>query len=175
VIVDWHTDQLGTASAAFSEDRVYRYALTRRWAAGAPLTAFVMLNPSTAGASTNDTTIRRCIGFARTWGTAGIVVVNLFGLISTDPDVMRTHPDPVGPENDKAIAAALTTEPVDQVVAAWGTTRIPGDRHKRMPDLIRSLGHAPMCLGVTVAGHPRHPLYLAARTPLEPYPAEARS
>jgi hypothetical protein len=39
---------------------------------------FVMLNPSTADASKDDATIRRCIGFAKQLKFGGIKVVNLF-------------------------------------------------------------------------------------------------
>lgn len=47
-------------TAVLSSDDQYRYRLTRTWAAASPVT-FVMLNPSTADASADDPTIRRCI------------------------------------------------------------------------------------------------------------------
>lgn len=67
--------------AVLSEDGVYRYRLTREW--GENLDAckrvcFVMLNPSTADASKDDPTIRKCIGFATRLGFDALEVVNLF-------------------------------------------------------------------------------------------------
>jgi len=62
----------------------YRYWLLRRWS-NRPLATFVMLNPSTADANSDDATIRKCMGFADAWGLGGIWVVNLFALRSTNP------------------------------------------------------------------------------------------
>jgi hypothetical protein len=176
LLVDEQETLHGGSSATFSPDRTYRYALTRRWAAGGQVTAFVMLNPSTADAADDDATIRRCIGFARRWDSAGLLVVNVFGLRSTDPDALATHPDPVGPDNDRVITAALAGEPVGQVVAAWGTNRVVHpDRVQQIRALLHPLGLPLMCLGTSLAGHPRHPLYLPGNTPLIPYEKRTRS
>jgi hypothetical protein len=149
--------QVVHASAQLSEDGVYRYELTRRWGAGDPV-RWIMLNPSTADANVNDPTIRRCIGFARTWGYEAIVVHNLFALRATNPRELRTHPDPVGPEND-----AYLRDPVAAgwlTVCAWGAHGELNSRADRALRAITGGGAVPMCLGRTKAGHPRHPLYL---------------
>ena len=49
--------------AKFSEDRRYRYLLTRWVGFGSDAVMSVMLNPSTADESHDDPTIRRCINF----------------------------------------------------------------------------------------------------------------
>ena len=41
-----------TGAAWFSQDRAYRYALTRTWDMGAPVMTWIGLNPSTASAMT---------------------------------------------------------------------------------------------------------------------------
>ena len=68
--------------ATFSPCRQYRFALWRYWKSGTQV-LFVMLNPSTADEATDDPTIRRCIGFARTWGFASRAASNLFAYRTT--------------------------------------------------------------------------------------------
>lgn len=65
-----------TSSAALSPDGIYRYNLTRTWGAG-PIATFLMLNPSTADADVDDPTIRRCLGFAKSWGCSSLRVANV--------------------------------------------------------------------------------------------------
>jgi hypothetical protein len=156
-------------SAAFIEGD-YRYMLSRRWGNGATM-KFIMLNPSTADASEDDPTIRRCIGFARREGLDGIHVVNLFALRSTDPDGLLHHPDPRGTRNAEFIVQALSMPGPN--VCAWGGWF---DNHKNRPkrinmvEMARRSGVGLHCLGFTKAGAPRHPLYLKRDTPLAPYP-----
>ncbi|WP_030186512.1 DUF1643 domain-containing protein, partial [Streptomyces capuensis] len=49
-------------AAVFDRSRIYRYLLTRVWDPSRPLLVYLMLNPSTADATTADPTIRRCTG-----------------------------------------------------------------------------------------------------------------
>src|SRR3954471_10304152 len=106
--------------AHLSSDGVYRYTLSRLWDTDpvSPEMVWVMLNPSTADAAVDDPTIRRCIGFARLWGYAGIRVVNLFALRAADPKALLAHQDPVGPDNDHWLRA-VTGERF--TMAAWGS------------------------------------------------------
>jgi hypothetical protein len=163
-----------TAEAVFSEDRVYRYRLTRRWGDSGTHAVWLMLNPSTADAMADDPTIRRCISFTKAWDLHGLTVVNLFALRSTDPKALKGHSDPVGPANDRFIREAI--HPWSVVVAAWG---VHGALNGRGAQVIASLaadGIEPACLGVTKFGHPKHPLYVPAATKLmqyQPQPEEA--
>jgi hypothetical protein len=131
-----------------------------------------MLNPSTADAHADDPTIRKCMGFARRWGMSGIWVVNLFALRSTDPAGLLDAPDPIGPENNDWVRAAIE---YDRPVFAWGATggarvaKLVASRTVRILEIAREAEGAdePMCLGRTKNGHPRHPLMLAYSTPLD--------
>lgn len=156
---------VGGATAVFSEDRRYRYALTREWGPG-EWACWLMLNPSTADAFDDDATIARCIKRTQAWGGyGGLVVVNLFAFRATDPAALVGHPDPVGTSNDVFIRAAVAAAGL--VIVAWGG---PGDlcgRDEQVRPLIE--GARPACLGVTVNGQPRHPLYLRANAELRPY------
>jgi hypothetical protein len=161
------------SGAVLSPDGVYRYTLTRVWNVGLPLAMFVMLNPSTADATVDDRTIGRCREFAAREGCGGIIVVNLFALRSTDPAGLRTHPDPVGPDNAHYMALALGQNPA-VVIAAWGAHPFAAHRAGAVAMVLdQQLAVRRLrlkCLGVTKAGHPRHPLYVNGRTPLITYP-----
>jgi hypothetical protein len=165
------------ATAVFSPDRTYRYSLTRRWDNTAPLACFIMVNPSTADALTDDPTIRRCCSFARSWGAGGLLVVNLFALRATNPDELRRHPDPVGPDNDYAIRYLLSANPYRPpgwVVAAWGVHGLLDGRDEQVFALVADTPAAGLqCLGTTRDGQPRHPLYVRGGTPLAAFPEAA--
>lgn len=146
------------ASAVFSADRLYRYALRRIWSSG-PVMSFVMLNPSIANETENDPTIRRCMAFARAAGCAGLAVVNLYAWRSTVPSGLRTAADPVGPDNHRWLAWALAQP--GPVVAAWGALA----ERRRVSEVLELVGRRELqCLGVTAHGQPRHPLYVRADT-----------
>jgi hypothetical protein len=158
-----HSDGLlGSDTALLSTCGTYRYELTR-----GPLNrpaVFVMLNPSTADASIDDPTIRRCRGFARAWGCGGLVVVNAFALRATNPAALRTHPDPVGPYNDAVLATLGIARPRTRH-RGLGSARDPARPGQARPCAAARCGRTqPMCLGVTKDGHPRHPLYVRGAT-----------
>lgn len=138
----------------FSPDRTYRYALWREWIGGEGYAMFIGLNPSTADETRDDPTIRRCIGFAKAWGYAGLCMTNLFAYRATKPADMKAATDPVGPDNDKHLV--MLAEHADVVVAAWGAN----GTHKGRDEDVLALIPVLHCLALTKDGHPGHPLYL---------------
>lgn len=146
------------ARAAFDDERIYRYLLTRAWGPGSRV-LWVMLNPSTADESKLDPTLRRCLDFSMRWGFDGFEVCNLYALRSTDPRELWKHADPIGPDNDAAIQAAAKR--AGRVVVGWGSHARPM-RELVVAQLLRDVGWRPLCLGKTNADAPRHPLYLRA-------------
>ena len=144
--------------AVLSDDGQYRYVLTRAWGPR-PWMNLIMLNPSTADASEDDPTIRRCKGFARSLGYGGIVVTNLFAYRATDPRKLRIVEDPVGPDNNEHLVREATRV-LGHVYAAWGALANP-DRVQQVLGLIPGTLKA---LGLTKHGRPRHPLYLRGDT-----------
>lgn len=174
------------AWAVTSPDDRYRYVLARTWddyfddgrpwwerGCSRALWVFGMLNPSDARHDVDDPTIRKCVGFARRGGAGGILVVNLLAYSTPYPrDLVhlayREGVDVRGPVNEAVLAWALSRPALLGLhVAAWGG--IP----PRLRSLVRGprtqfLCARPLCLGLTVAGEPRHPLMLAYATPLVP-------
>lgn len=157
-------------TAVLSECGQYRYALKREWDAKKPKVMFVMLNPSTADHKDNDATIRRCIGFAKSWGFGGIIVGNLFAYRSTQPDQLLTCTDPIGPANMLTLQELYTE--CASVVCAWGNGSIV-DKIMKMHPNYRPLQNFKMTdlyyLKLSNSGHPWHPLYLHGDTVPEAY------
>ena len=149
--------------AVLSEDETYRYSLTRSWDPDADVLGWIMLNPSTADATEDDPTIRRCIGYAKEWGYGGIVVGNLFALRSPDPAKLSEHPEPIGPENDAHLKRIA--EEAETVVAAWGTKGTLDGRDREVIDLLDT---ELLALNKTKNDHPNHPLYQPKDADLEP-------
>lgn len=163
--------------AVFSEDRMYRYMLARMWddyfqvATGLdaeptrPLMVFGMCNPSKAGASEDDPTIRKCLGFARRYHCGGILVVNAAAHIATDPRELRHAVDPVGPHNATMIHRAFRSSLLTMRIGAWGRLE-PQVSRRLLSSLFALKQHDLWCFGTTKDGEPRHPLMLAYDTPL---------
>ena len=159
MITRHHHDDSTTSFATYSDCDTYRYALRRTWDDQGRRLAFVMLNPSKATELANDPTVGRCEARAKALGFGAFEVTNLFALRETDPHLMRKHPAPVGPDNDTALVATATW--ADMTIAAWGVHGVHEDRHAAVTDLFERENLTLHCLGVTKAGHPRHPLYLS--------------
>lgn len=145
--------------AKFSPCRRYRYELWRTWDDSAPCAVFIGLNPSTADETQDDPTIRRCMRFARDWGFGRLCMLNLFAIRETDPKKMMLAEDPVGKLNDATLNRM--TVGARMVVAAWG---VHGEHMNRGNAVRRMLTGRLHHLGLTKAGHPKHPLYLKAST-----------
>lgn len=137
----------------------YRYRLWRTWDASLDTATWVMLNPSTADASKDDATIRRCIGFTKRWGLGGIEVVNLFAWRSTYPHELYKAADPVGAGNDLVIEQAAYRG--RRVILAWGDHGKHRDRSYKVRQALTECGLRLDCLGLTAHKEPRHPLRLA--------------
>ena len=154
--------------ADFSRDGRYRYTLERRILPAGTHGVFIALNPSTADAETDDPTIRRITGFARSFGHARLTVVNLYAYRATHPRELLNVADPVGARNEDVVRTVL--EAADQIIACWGCSdivrRLPGSP---VEDLLKRR-HDVACLGTTKDGTPRHPLYLRKDTRTEPWP-----
>jgi hypothetical protein len=152
--------------ASFDPTGHYRYSLGRRWGT-TPTLAIIMLNPSRADGSVDDPTIRRCMGLAQGWGFGAIAVVNLFAYRSPHPRELRQVDDPIGPENDAALAE--TAHQADQILLAWGNWGSLGGRDRTVLELLRSHHPKCRCLGQNLTGQPRHPLYVSRSISLRPW------
>jgi len=174
------------SGATISHDGRYRYLLWREWRGsnrpenwhwygakdgnGAELgypkaCLFVMLNPSTADGTQDDPTIRRCVGFAKSWGFDRLEVVNLFAYRATKPAdllALREPDDPVGSQNQEYVEDRAAE--AGKIICAWGSH---GAHLGQDETVLGWCGpKSTWALGLTRDGYPRHPLYVAANAPL---------
>lgn len=150
---------------------VYRYTLHRAvdgLAANGEV-VWVMHNPSTADERADDPTIRRVKDYSARWGFAGLSVVNLYAARATKPSEIRHMDDPVGPLNDMHLSCVIG--PAEWVVCAWGALNDPAVRARADVVWARFLASKARvtCLGLTMSGEPRHPLFVHRSAAMQPY------
>lgn len=168
------------SQAYFSPCGKYRWWLCRIWDETKPMTTFIMLNPSTADADKDDATIRRVIGFAKSFGCGGVYVVNLFGWRATKPaDLAKMgHPGAFGSDiRNTAYVKHFSRKARDTggpVVCAWGAHA--GRRVEVVASVMawmREAGINPRAFGQTKDGMPSHPLFLPRDSKLYTQEADA--
>jgi hypothetical protein len=161
------------SSAIISECGLYRYRLDRDAAPAGrsfgPRMAWIMVNPSTADAETDDATIRKVVGFSRRHNCFRVTVGNLFAYRATDVRALKSASDPIGPDNDGHLRQIIRE--AQCVVVAWGpVAKQPKSLRDRFKQVVELASDKSLwCFGTANDGHPRHPLMLAYDTPLIPW------
>ena len=137
-------------SAILSEDRKYRYELSRIWNESLLILTFVALNPSSyADENTDSKTINRMINIAKSDGYGGIYIVNLYAFRTTYPNVLKSVDNPIGNDNISHVKRVIALS--DKVVYCWGNK-------EKEPVWLRNLVLTPYCLGLSKKGIPLHPI-----------------
>lgn len=135
----------------------YRFALSRAWEPNMRVIGFILLNPSTADDKIDDPTVKKLIQFAKHNKYGGFLLANIFSLRSTDPKLLRTHHDPIGPSNDYWIAQLTRWSEI--VVCGWGNHGSLNNRGKEVKLIIPKAKR--FAFGFNNGGQPTHPLYLS--------------
>jgi hypothetical protein len=159
-------------SAELSQCRTHRFSLSRVWDDSLPAFIVIGLNPSTADETEDDPTIRRCIAFAKREGCGSLIMLNLFSFRATDPKELKQY-NGISLSDDGRnyrLAKEIVSREFAKgaiIVCAWG---VGGALYDTGHYFRMLLGKYPLkCLGHTKEGHPRHPLYIKADQPLEPW------
>jgi hypothetical protein len=128
----------------------YRYRLWREWSTQLPILGVVGLNPSTADASKDDHTIRRCVSLAKANGYGRLEMLNLWAFRATDPSNLPTVV--TEEEQHNTIVVHEISRSCARMVAAWSS-------HPKAALRLGSHGGVRewWCFGVTKDGSPRHP------------------
>lgn len=157
------------SSAVISECGRYRYKLSRRtsvtqFSDTGKRAVWVMLNPSTADATTNDRTIEAVLDFSARWLCTHVDVVNMYAFRATDPSELWKAADPVGPDNNYWIMD--TCYGADLIVCAWGGNAAAS----RITEVEMMLPRPTWALARNKDGTPKHPLYIRRDTKPVRYP-----
>ncbi len=153
--------------AIFSEDRKYRYVLWRVWRNNPSLRLFIGLNPSTANEIIDDPTITRSIKRANKDGFGGLLMMNLYAFVSTNPNALLEDGDFIGINNNAYLEQMI--ELANQTVCGWGSF---APVKNRAPSVLKMIPE-PYCLGINKDGQPKHPLYISYDTPIVKYDSRA--
>lgn len=114
---------------------------------------FIGLNPSTANEELPDPTIKRVVAFAKKWGFGGVYMMNLYAIVSSDPGILQTDPDPMG--NNIGWLDKISPK-CERVVFAWGNFK---EAKQVCLSVIRKFPDAYVLIK-NKDGSPRHPLYV---------------
>lgn len=159
----------GEEGGCYSKDegRKCRWSFERRWDEG-PLACWIGLNPATGDSDKHPRrTLLKMVNWSLGLGCKGIIIVNLFAYRETHFRELIAKAEKgeqvVGEKNDAVIERAASR--AKYTILAWGAGGIFRNRGQivasRFPDAL--------CLGLTVKGQPRHPLYARGDSPLVPY------
>ncbi len=162
ITIKYPIEKIEVSDAVFSDCKKYRYALIREWDRNLPGIMFIGLNPSTADDTQNDPTINNVIKLAKHNGYGSIYMLNLFGIISSKPEVLRSHPDPVGEQD---FYFDIYRPYCDKVLFAWGAFKEAKERAK----IVSQRFPAPLCIGINNGGSPKHPLFQKSTLKFTPY------
>lgn len=138
--------------AVFSDCRKYRYVLWRIWNKNKPFIMFIGLNPSTANETKDDPTIRRVQKFAFDWGYGGVIMMNLFVYVTSQPEELEKCKGPWWLNNEWLTNIAVICE---RIIFAWGSFQQAKERAEEVKKMFD--GYA---LAINKDGSPRHPLYV---------------
>lgn len=152
--------------AEFSADGKYRYWLERRWNDSLTHFTYILLNPSSAGATEDDGTTRKLFEITRANGGGSYELVNIFALVDTAQTCLR-DPIAVGEtyeDNDWWIGHAIGRS--QKLVVGWGDG-MPDDAQSRgrqatvlnrARQILPMIGDRPMrCVLINRSHSPRHP------------------
>ena len=150
----------------------YRYILGTR---GQKPLICVGINPSTAAPDALDPTLQSAQRIALNNGYDSFLMFNVYAQRATRPDDMERALNPeLHAENRKAFRYLLSLSPAPAVWCAWGNVIEKRDYLARcVGDFLtdgQAVGARWYSAGPLLkSGHPHHPLYLKATTPLQPF------
>lgn len=158
-----------TNNSSISKGWIYLGDSCERYVLGQPGKSNLLVfgvNPSTAVAGKDDPTIRKVRSISQHDGFDGWIMVNLYPVISTDPNQLPEKVDSVIVQNNLAVIRAVAKSyNIDRIWAAWGNLI---DKRTYLRDSLFDISKELHSIDVewcyrgslTKSGNPRHPLYM---------------
>jgi hypothetical protein len=164
-------EELWTDPHVLTPESRWRFGFGWTWAQG-PTLLYIGVNPSWGTADKPDATMIKWRGIAVHNGFGSYTAGNPFAYRASDPKELTkdlaAEAAVGGWMNEEALAGMI--ERADVIVPCWGVVPKPLWRIVSKLELqLEASGKVLMTLGRTKEGFPRHPLYLAYRTKLEPW------
>tara|TARA_Y100000589_G_scaffold321459_1_gene352853 strand:+ start:308 stop:862 length:555 start_codon:yes stop_codon:yes gene_type:complete len=156
----------------FSNCKSYRWSLDIKISRKVKEIIFIGLNPSISNEYLLDNTTKKIIKICDKNNYGRIILINLFGLISTSPKLLETHADPVGISNNKIIEYNINywskSNNCDLWIG-WGNKGNLFNRNIQVSKIIKkyisikkkkfSKNTKPLLINKTKYNNPIHPLY----------------
>jgi hypothetical protein len=148
----------------YSRDQTRRYAYSLSWDDNLDHVLWTMLNPGTGETEERRrNTFERCKRWSLSMGYGGMIFGNVFSLRSKSAkELLKLDPSPDALDED---ALVFLSRLAPQTIVAWGNHGAKSDRPSSLVGLLSDA----KCFGYTKKGQPRHPLYVANKTPLAPW------
>ncbi|MGG3158446.1 DUF1643 domain-containing protein [Priestia megaterium] len=151
----------------FDKTKKHRFFLSCTWNSSLKSALFIMLNPSWADENRCDDTVSKCIHYAKKINCGSVKIVNLFSLITPNPNDLlissfRNHQD-----NLKWQKESLKKS--DYVVAAWGEQGVWFNASYKILRLIEKYEIDIYCISTNRYGLPRHPARLSKSLSIKKY------
>lgn len=156
------SDLLKNSFDEFSPCGGYRYVMGHEWGPGPKLVS-VALNPSVGNKEKNDPTNERLERRAVRMGLDGVIFLNLFPIVATDPKDMKAADNPFG-DRERADSVIVEYCRENFILCGWGTHGSHRGRDAEIKTLLRGQGFTLHVLALTKAGQPKHPLYVSYET-----------
>ncbi len=159
-------------SCLISANNEYRWSLSFKITKSKKEIIFIGLNPSLSDSNFIDNTTRKIIKICKNYNYGNLKIINLFALISKNPDELLIHQKPVGYLNNKFINKSLKYWSENKnchLWLGWGNNGIFFNRNKKIYKKIvnsysikkdnfeNPLG--PLFIKKTKKQNPIHPLY----------------
>lgn len=133
----------------------HRYSLERIWDSEKPLLLYIGLNPSTSDELTTDQTVNYMLGYAMSKKYGGLLVGNIFSVITPSPKNMKTHKKPTSLKNDEILLEMAIRS--HQIIIGWG---IHGTHQNRDKEVLKLLSSQKLfCFSRNKNNTPTHPRY----------------
>ena len=164
--------QLDNRQCFFSECRLYRWILGFQISHNPKEVIFIGLNPSFSDDKFTDNTTKKIIKIASFHKYGKVKIINLFALISKNPENLKTHKDPIGYYNNLFIISSLRywSENIDcDLWLGWGNRGKLFSRSEKVLKILAKYkkskqkrfldSYEPLIISKTKFDNPIHPLY----------------